>query len=161
MSTMPERVCRCEEFDLMRKDRDMFQQRAFDAERERDAIEVIMRQDAACPLVNNEGIEPEEGRYFCFGEDGDPIIHADTLPEAVEGMLDCWGRLSEIYKKKCDEATALRADLKALAERTYDALIWCSGSADFAPGGQAHIGWKRGPAVVITRCRAILDREGT
>jgi hypothetical protein len=32
-----------------------------------------------------------------------------------------------------------------------DALIWCSGSADFGPGGKAHKGW-------VKKCRPLLDR---
>lgn len=28
-------------------------------------------------------------------------------------------------------------------EQLRDALIWCSGSPSFAPGGEAHVGWTR------------------
>jgi len=41
----------------------------------------------------------------------------------------------------------LQADRRALAE----ALIWCSGSADFAPGGTARIGWMKGPQAALAR----------
>lgn len=30
-----------------------------------------------------------------------------------------------------------------------DALIWCGGSSDFAPGGKARRGWLRGPARIL------------
>ncbi len=30
-----------------------------------------------------------------------------------------------------------------LIEKMTDTLIWCSGSSDFAPGGQGHEAWKR------------------
>lgn len=51
---------------------------------------------------------------------------------------------------------AQRDGLKALLAEAIEALIWCSGSADYGPGGQAHEGWKRGPAVVIEKSKAVL-----
>lgn len=38
---------------------------------------------------------------------------------------------------------ALRAETRDFVDRAADALIWCGGSEDFAPGGRAHEGWKR------------------
>lgn len=35
--------------------------------------------------------------------------------------------------------------LKDLLRRGVQELLWCSGSNDFAPGGQARLGWERGP----------------
>lgn len=37
----------------------------------------------------------------------------------------------------------------ALLKDAMDALLWCSGSADFAPEGQARVGWERGPQRVL------------
>jgi len=33
--------------------------------------------------------------------------------------------------------------LKEDAESLVENLLWCSGSADFAPGGKAEIGWEK------------------
>jgi len=43
-----------------------------------------------------------------------------------------------------DELTAANrrvAEAEATIDKLYDALIWCSGSGDFAPGGKARKGW--------------------
>ncbi len=32
--------------------------------------------------------------------------------------------------------------LRARVAELEEALVWCGGSADFAPGGQARIGWE-------------------
>lgn len=44
-------------------------------------------------------------------------------------------------------------ELEAEVARLKDALIWCSGSADFGPGGQAAVGWNK-------VCRPLLDGRG-
>ncbi len=33
--------------------------------------------------------------------------------------------------------------------RAKEALVWCGGSSDFAPGGKAHAGWKKGVQAVL------------
>ena len=42
-------------------------------------------------------------------------------------------------------------DVPALLRQAQEALIWCSGSADFGPSGQARVGWLApdGPAATI------------
>jgi hypothetical protein len=45
-----------------------------------------------------------------------------------------------------EEISALEAEimrLRTLYDRCIAALIWCSGSADFSPGGLAHVGWQK------------------
>lgn len=43
-----------------------------------------------------------------------------------------------------------RAENAALVDRMAEALIWCSGSEDFAPGGKARVGW-------LKLCKPLLD----
>lgn len=51
-----------------------------------------------------------------------------------------------------DRIAQLESDL-AESERVrfalLDALLWCGGSSDFAPRGQARRGWLRGPAKIL------------
>jgi hypothetical protein len=49
-------------------------------------------------------------------------------------------------------------DLAVLCAEAEDALRWCSGSDDFAPGGKAELGWKRGPAALIEKLRAAREQ---
>ena len=47
--------------------------------------------------------------------------------------------------KKAQEKAAqiLAIEIARLIDQYREALIWCSGSADFNPGGQAHDGWNK------------------
>ena len=47
-------------------------------------------------------------------------------------------------------------DLLAALEDCLARLLWCSGSADFGPGGQAHKGWQEGPRRAIERARDLI-----
>jgi len=40
-------------------------------------------------------------------------------------------------------AQILTIEIARLIDQYREALIWCSGSADFNPGGQAHDGWNK------------------
>lgn len=54
----------------------------------------------------------------------------------------------------CGEIKELRAklaDRDELLLQAQEDLIWCGGSADFGPGGQAKIGYDKGPRVTIER----------
>ena len=62
---------------------------------------------------------------------------------ATAGFQELYGLLAA----KKVENHRLRSD----REKMLDALIWCSGSADFAPGGKAHVGW-------VATCRPLIER---
>lgn len=55
------------------------------------AVERVVREHA-CPVVNSED---GESRYVCFNENADPIIEADTLADAVRGIVRCWNQMEE------------------------------------------------------------------
>lgn len=52
-----------------------------------------------------------------------------------------------------EEVAALLTTTKARITALEEALRWCSGSADFAPGGRAALGWVR-------LCRPLLEEQG-
>ncbi|KKL51365.1 hypothetical protein LCGC14_2296220 [marine sediment metagenome] len=54
--------------------------------------------------------------------------------------------LAEVFAEKID--------------KYIDALMWCSGSADFAPEGQAHSGWKKLCRPLIEEFTALTEIEG-
>lgn len=43
------------------------------------------------------------------------------------------------------------------ADKLYEALLWCSGSSDFAPGGMAAKGWEAGPRRALEAYRSMVD----
>ena len=43
--------------------------------------------------------------------------------------------------------------LEKMQAKLVDALSWCSGSADFGPGGQAHKGWQKGCAPLLKKLK--------
>lgn len=43
----------------------------------------------------------------------------------------------------------MKVDAKKVIGELVENLKWCSGSADFGPGGQAHGGWQKGPLLAI------------
>ena len=47
------------------------------------------------------------------------------------------------------------AELESVMSDAYDALIWCGGSADFAPEGQARLGWERVVIPVLEKLREL------
>ena len=49
-------------------------------------------------------------------------------------------------------------DLRALLADLADLTIWMSGSADFGPEGQAHVGWVKGKPA-LDRALAYLAEE--
>lgn len=54
-------------------------------------------------------------------------------------------QITELPTKKAQEKAAqiLAIEIARLIDQYREALIWCSGSADFNPGGQAHDGWNK------------------
>lgn len=74
----------------------------------------------------------------------------DVFCERISHGCDCSAHGSD----ECFCGERRRADLhdalKAENERLRDALVWCSGSNDFAPGGKAREGWMRLCAPLLT-----------
>jgi hypothetical protein len=55
-----------------------------------------------------------------------------------------------------DTSTKMIASLEAERDRLREALLWCSGSPDFGPGGQARVGWEK-MCQPLLQNRAALD----
>ena len=100
------------------------------------------------PEQLHEGCRCQECGYFFYSDvvlsnDLWNRIRLEGKPESG-GLLcgNCIGRrLSAIVAKvEADLAVARAALEKLLVE-----IRWCSGSPDFNPGGQARLGWERGP----------------
>lgn len=53
-------------------------------------------------------------------------------------------------------------EVRSVLMLALDALIWCSGSQDFGPGGIASAGWRApgGPETVIERIYDLLPHIG-
>ena len=49
--------------------------------------------------------------------------------------------------------------LRAVLVETASALTWCSGSADFGPGGQAEAGWNKDVRPLLARLREAAEEE--
>lgn len=71
--------------------------RVSELEEERKDIEAAVRE--FCPTENTE--TPDYAPYICMG-DGDPIIEAETLAEAIRGAHKCW----DWCEKALDDARA-------------------------------------------------------
>ena len=106
---------------------------------------------------------------------------SDSRKEALDDLRECYkdlGIMTEKWMDACERVTTLEAALGdaindpvtvrlqmriavlelRLRECVGD-LIWCSGSNDFSDGGQARIGWLKGPAQSIERGNAALRVE--
>jgi hypothetical protein len=72
-------------------------------------------------------------------------------------------RLLKLRIEVLEKEVALKErdnDMVELLNIALDNLIWCSGSADFGPEGQAHEGWKKGPQKTIEKLLAFLGLPG-
>ena len=50
-------------------------------------------------------------------------------------------------------------DKDEVIAKLLEALIWCTGHSDFAPGGKFHVGWKRvGRPAIDAGYAALPDR---
>lgn len=54
------------------------------------------------------------------------------------------------YEEREADLAAAQRERDELRERMAEALIWCSGSEDFAPEGKARAGW-------LKLCKPLLD----
>jgi hypothetical protein len=62
-----------------------------------------------------------------------------------------WGNKQEDTEAKYN-TRPIEDALQARIDELVDALIWCSGSPDFCPGGQAREGW-------VKLCQPLLNDE--
>ena len=80
-------------------------------------------------------------------------------PRTSDRVMDT--ALGQVFAEKIEalqnQLAEAQADMRTLAE----ALIWCSGSADFCPGGTARIGWVKGPQAVLARpgVKRVMEEE--
>jgi len=74
----------------------------------------------------------------------------ERLRKQLRGSGRPWiERIVQRLEPKGDLGRALSAP--CACEELLDALIWCSGSQDFGPGGMARKGW-------LKKCKPLLDR---
>mgnify|MGYP001256695647 CR=1 FL=1 len=97
-------------------------------------------------------------------------VRAEALAVYARSVMDCIEMApnsiaAHIYRDARAPLEARIATLTAQNERLTAALrecvsdlIWCSGSNDFSPDGQARVGWLKGPAESIERGNAALAR---
>jgi hypothetical protein len=88
---------------------------------------------------------------------GDPEaddVDDETNPEDILAMHieSHWKELGFDEHKNIGPAVKLHFMAEEI-EKLREELIWCSGSADFGPGGKAHVGWMKGPARLLTKPR--------
>ena len=70
--------------------------------------------------------------------------------ERLQAKLATCEKYRDAYAE-CDRiGTQAVRDLEARAERLEEALLWCSGSADFNEGGVAREGWLKVCAPLLT-----------
>ena len=72
-----------------------------------------------------------------YGLCDDAADRIETLKVALEEM----GRTAVKINETLGWEAGRREAAEARAERLEEALLWCSGSADFNEGGIAHKGW--------------------
>ena len=52
---------------------------------------------------------------------------------------------------------SMKERLRETLAEAIEKLQWCTGSADFGPGGQAEEGWNKGPAKLIEKAEKLLE----
>ena len=74
----------------------------------------------------------------------------------MKDLDDCWteGQGGNIVDKKPEPV-----DWRGIARLLAEELRWCSGSPDFNPGGQARVGWVKGPQVALADFDAAVNQE--
>lgn len=106
------------------------------------------------------GPDPEEARFVCCGENGDPIIEADTPADVVRQMAACWTALGERYDRLAAALAAARAENEKLREALAhyaNAVNWMS-HTDADAMLRVWIGSGDGPDYAR---RALAAQEGT
>jgi len=110
-----------------------------------------------CPA---ECSEPGDAAFICMGEDGDPIIEAETPLEAIRQALECWERLGELREREQVERPALQAMVRAETIAEVLALLDDeTEKAESAFGGRTPFSLALG--TMAERVRAMLDPDPT
>ena len=119
--------------------------------------EIRLRAEAATPPpwhgIENNPIDdywaaanPEDADFIAYARQDVPdLLTALDAAEQRAKELDLANYdVTQNNRGLWDELTAANrrvAEAEATIDKLYDALIWCSGSGDFAPGGKARKGW--------------------
>lgn len=74
---------------------------------------------SVCPSDETTGVT-EEFKYVCHDEDGEPIVEANTLGDAVAQIIACWNRGGEQHE-------ALESRLAALKAAGEKVVAWGEG----------------------------------
>ena len=69
-----------------------------------------------------------------------------------EVQCDCDAMKPNYFKAEHWNTRPIEDALQARIDEMVDALVWCSGSADFAENGKARTGW-------IEMCQPLIDAE--
>lgn len=111
----------------------------------------IQRDKAECEWCQNPAVVQDAQRWrndlqrVYEGYFGSESKSFKRLAAHIERLEDLLNGYRGLYDDAVDEYASLKAERDAL----HDALRWCSGSADFAPGGQAREGWQRQVAPLL------------
>ena len=89
-----------------------------------------------------DGLAAARALYATVQTEGDPVEQVEALITNGPLVPLAWIDLTRSLARQLREA-------QALLERAREYLIWCGGSADFGPGGQAKIGYDKGPRATI------------
>ena len=78
-------------------------------------------------------------------DDIDKIVRIGEISRGIAARAWCTSTTSHIVMMP-----ELAEVFASIIEDYRQALIWCSGSADFGPGGQAEVGWDK-------VCKPLID----
>ena len=76
----------------------------------------------------------------------EPHVFRDGVCLACE--RDAAVVIAQRAEHRANQAESRRDQLRVLVKDLRDALVWCGGSGDFAPGGQAREGWLKVAALM-------------
>lgn len=93
-------------------------------------------------------IQGQAGLFASVAADRLAALVKARREDALE-LLAALGQAQEAYEAQL-KAEARAEQLAATCERLEEALLWCSGSADFTEGGVAREGWLKVCAPLLT-----------
>jgi hypothetical protein len=77
-------------------------------------------------------------------ERDEPAVVPTEIARGIAARVWCMPKTSHIVMD-----TELAEEFACTIERYRQALIWCSGSEDFGPGGKAEEGWNKTVAPLL------------